>query len=181
MTVIYSDFGDPDTRVLQQIWEGLDAKILKYERNHIFSESEIREAISNEEDTLIIAGHGDGFGCWDPHGGYTLNYNLLPFIKAKNVIGIWCHASAFAERYNVGGFFSGMFISNVSEAHYTLPSVRNVSAQQITASEVKFCKILNDLLKNNIPLKEWKAKIDLQTDKTFAVENYNYSNTKYFG
>ena len=189
MTVIYSNFGDPDTKVLRGIWGGLDTEVIEVEnrRNnpeHFQSSTKIKEAISKEGDTLIIVGHGSSEGCWDPTYGYTFDSSCLPYLKAKNVIGIWCHASDFARKYNVKGFFSEMFISNIGEASYVLPKEtfisQKIQPQEITDSEIKFCKILNDLLKKKVPLKDWKDSIENLTDKDFAVENYNYSHTRYF-
>ena len=54
MTVIYSDFGDTDTRVLKNIWKGLDVTEVRLTMDGDISEDEIDEAIYNEEDTIIF-------------------------------------------------------------------------------------------------------------------------------
>lgn len=182
MTVIYSDFGDVDTSVLKNIWKDLDAKVIRISRDSLIDDYDINDAIASEKDTLIVVGHGSDRGCWSPYGGYTISPFNLDLIKAKKFIGIWCHASDFARRYHAKGFFSGMFISNTSEAIYTLPYSKNqvYSNKQITESEVKFCNILNDFLKKETPLKDWKYIIGRYTDNTFEVEKYNYSHVEYF-
>lgn len=180
MTVLYSNFGDLDTKVLSNIWKDLNAKIFTFSRFQDPDPKEVDEAISNEEDTLIIVGHGGGNGCWKPLYGDSFDWKRLRLVKTKNIVGIWCHASEFAERFNAKGFFSGMFISNPSEARYVLGGRESFSFEDITTSEVKFCNILNDLLKRKLPLKEWKEIIDNQTDKSFPVEEYNYLHTRYF-
>ena len=187
MTVIYSDFGDVDTSVLKNIWGDLDAKIIRLKGAPITKDYDVNKtvdkAIAAEEDTLIVVGHGSDRGCWSPSGEYTISPFNLDLVKAKKFIGIWCHASDFARRYHAKGFFSGMFISNASEAIYTLPYSKNqvYSNKQITESEIKFCNILNDFLKKDTPLKDWKYIIEGYTDNTFEVEKYNYSHVEYFG
>lgn len=182
MTVIYSDFEDVDTSVLKNIWKDLDVKVIRISRDSLTDDYDVNNAIAAEEDTLIVVGHGSDSGCWSPSGGYTISSFNLDLVKAKKFIGIWCHASDFARKYHAKGFFSGMFISNTTEAIYTLPYSKNqvYSNKQITESEIKFCNILNDLLKKETPLKDWKYIIEGYTNATFEVEKYNYSHVEYF-
>lgn len=177
MTVIYSDFGDTDTRVLKGIWEGLDAKVLRLTPWGRVSQYEIDQAISEEKGTLVFCGHGDRYGCWNPsysaRSRYSLSEANLACLNAEKVIGIWCHASDFAKAYDVHGFFSYMYISNVSEAAYE--GIHGVPSKAITESEEKFCGILNGLLKEDRPLMEWKAAVMSRMDPSNPVEVFNYS------
>ena len=181
MTVIYSDFGDTDTRVLKNIWKGLDVTEVRLTMDGDISEDEIDEAIYNEEDTIIFCGHGSGEGCWNPDWKgsrfYTIGYGNLGLLRAKNVIGIWCHASDFSKKYNVPGFYSYMFISNPGEAKSL--GIKGVSSKEITNSEIKFCNILNRMLKNKTPLSEWRKEVLKNMDASNPVEKYNYSQVYY--
>ena len=38
-------------------------------------------------------------------------------LRRHPVIGIWCHANLFAERFRLHDLFSGMVISEMEEAH----------------------------------------------------------------
>ena len=111
MTVIYSDFGDTDTKVLKNIWKDLDVKEVRLTTNGNISMKKINKAIYDEEDTIIFCGHGSGEGCWNPSWNsgefYTLSARNLRLLRAKKVIGIWCHASDFSKKYDVPGFSVG--------------------------------------------------------------------------
>ena len=74
-------------------------------------------------DRVIMLGHGT------PHGllsvgqfkgsGYCVDHKSAEFLKSKKeCIYIWCYASSFMKKYDLEGFGSGMFISEVSEADY---------------------------------------------------------------
>ena len=82
MTVIHSNFGDPDTELLRGIWEGLYADIVEITEDDvnvnlqnkddeeffpamIYSEA-VEAALEREEDTLIVCGHGGAEGCYEP-------------------------------------------------------------------------------------------------------------------
>ncbi|MGN1164496.1 MAG: hypothetical protein ACI4S4_06825, partial [Candidatus Ornithospirochaeta sp.] len=144
MTVIYSNFLDNDTEILRGIWKDLGAKVLEISPDPSSpSKADIDRAIGEEEDTLIVCGHGCPDGCFSPHFDYTLSQENKEKIKAKRVIGIWCHASSFARRYSLSGFFSSMFISNEWEAECM--GIHGVGEDNIRKSEEKFVNILNSL------------------------------------
>ena len=191
MTVLYSNFNDQDTILLKGIWEGLDAKVIEItlpsqssQNNYIFEDlflsvgqEEIDKAIEMEEDTLIICGHGSPEGCFSPHFDYTLSSSNKDKIKAKRVIGIWCHASSFAKENKVPGFFTSMFISNIDEAECM--GIYSTDDEKIRESEKKFVTILNSLLKKDVPLKDWPLIFKSAVDKNNEVENYNFSSVEY--
>ena len=74
MTVIHSNFGDPDTELLRGIWEGLDADIIEITEDDVnvnlqnkddeeffpamINSEAVEAALEREEDTLIVCGHG---------------------------------------------------------------------------------------------------------------------------
>ena len=70
-----------------------------------------------------------------------------------------------------------MFISNPGEAK-TL-GIKGVSSKEITNSEIKFCNILNRMLKNKVPLSEWRKEVLKNMDASNPVERYNYSQVYY--
>ena len=185
MLVIYSDFGDPDTRVLTALWEGIDAKVIRIHKGST-SEDKIamKKALEEEKDTVLFCGHGSGEGLWTPNicsadwriwGGYAFSYKDISSVKAKNIVGIWCHASDFSRTFDVRGFYSSMFISNSHEARW---EGINCDDDTITKSEILFCERVNKLLKENIPLNRW---VDILRDNklTNRVEEFNYGGLFY--
>lgn len=178
MTVIYSNFGDEDTKLLQAMWKGLDnVKVVELKPNSF--REEMYDAILNEEDTILFCGHGSGNGCWSPSYHYSLDVNTLPYVKAKNIIGVWCHASDFARRYDVPGFFTYMFISSKAEANFE--GIKSVSDKEIKRCELEFMQKVNQLLKDNVPLDRWVDKIqnEMLNENSNEVERFNYSQLYY--
>ena len=186
MLVIYSDFGDEDTRVLTTLWEGIDCKVIRISsRSSIEDKYKMIEELKKEKDTVLFCGHGSGQGLWTPNiagrdfqkwGGFAFSRSEIKDVKAKNIIGIWCHASDFSRTYDVRGFYSSMFISNSSEARWE--GITGVDDKTITDSEVLFCQRVNKLLKDKTPLSQW---VDiLRSNKlTNAVEEFNYGGLFY--
>lgn len=196
MTVIYSNFHDRDTYLLRGIWEGLDSRVIELRLDDRYSEErgrlddptipydssrkeieEINRAIENEEDTLIVCGHGTEDGCLSPHFDYTLSSSNKDMIRAKRFIGIWCNALTFAKKNNVSGLFSSMFITNTVEADYL--GMGNVGEERIKESERKFVNTLNSLLRNNIPMDKWKEAFTCIVDATNEVEVFNFTSLGY--
>ncbi len=181
MTVIYSNFNDPDTRVLRRMWRGLDNVTLVTNG----TEEKIRKALTEEKDTLLFCGHGTATGLWMPHKNirnpyfpfaYAFSEKDIPFIKAENIIGIWCYASQFAQRCNLRGFYTSMFISSPYEAE--LMGVKALPEDEITRSEELFCDRINKLLKDNVPLSGWKERLQGETLNN-DVERFNYNGLTY--
>ncbi len=109
---------DPTTEFLRAIYENMDGvTCLRGE--------ESRKAVAGilyhlpPGETILLLGHGscdglfrkeeDGYRCYI---GRSMAYSL----KRHPVIGIWCHANAFAEAVGLHGLFTGMIISEMQEA-----------------------------------------------------------------
>ncbi len=184
MTVIYSDYGDEDTKVLRTMWEGLDgARVITItDLAQGSTRDDIRAALESEKDTLILTGHGspDGLLARDSASflgiGYAFTENDITFVRAENIIGVWCYASSFARKNNFRGFYSSMFISSDLEA--SLMGIRGVSDDEIKASEILFCRRVNTLLGENVPLGKWKERLRA-FHLTNRVEEFNYSGLYY--
>ena len=61
MTAILSYTGDNDTLILNNIWANLDCKVITIGKDNV-TRKDIHKAISEETDTLILAGHGSPDG-----------------------------------------------------------------------------------------------------------------------
>lgn len=182
MTVIHADFEDTDTRVLKALWKGIDADVYSVGRGALGhrrgseQRDDLKRAISSEKDTILFCGHGSSGGLWEPGGMYLFDEGDIPLVKAKNVIGIWCHAREFAITTGLRGFYSSMFISNSMEARCN--GIYGVSDSEITKSEIRFCDRINELLKNNVPLEDW-LEILRSYPITNDVEEFNYKGLFY--
>lgn len=83
--------------------------------------SEVDRAIL-EHDRIMMMGHGSPQGLFSigqfGAQGFIINYSTVPLLKDKECIFIWCNADQFVKTHNLKGLYSGMFISEVSEANY---------------------------------------------------------------
>lgn len=185
MTAILSYTGDNDTFILNNIWANLDCKVITIGKDNV-TRKDIDKAISEETDTLILAGHGSpdglygygyGLGCKDFDTDYAVDEDNKDLIKAKNLICIWCYAADFGKQQNLKGFFSGMFISNGIEA-----LLFNIIAQseKIWQLERNFCDNLNELIRTNVPMDQWIGKLKEKSDHNDPVDIFNMDNLRYF-
>jgi len=85
--------------------------------------SELNQLIESH-DRVMMMGHGCptglfSIGMFPDARGLIINENTVPLLKKKdNSVFIWCNADKFVEHYELSGFYSGMFISEVGEAEY---------------------------------------------------------------
>jgi hypothetical protein len=88
------------------------------------TKDEVNEQIK-QHDRIMMMGHGSPSGLFSVGKfddmyltGLIIDKNTVPLLQDKECIFIWCNADKFVERYNLKGLYSGMFISEVSEANY---------------------------------------------------------------
>lgn len=132
--VIHPD--DPTTTFLKEIYKNKDVTLINDPATPI---GKIADEI-NKHDRIIMCGHGcpDGLFGMNP-SGFMVSAVMMNLFKGKNLIGIWCNADKFFNSYNLTGFFTGMFISEVGEARcYDI----NASQEEVTASNYAFSEIV---------------------------------------
>ena len=192
-TIVFSNTGDVDTRVLAALWDDIpDARVLDVRPGTPDARRAVDAAIAEEEDALVLCGHGSPQGLFDPsvmargnlaaimrNPPYLVDARNAPSIRARRVVGVWCYAAAFAESVGLRGFFTGMFVSNPREAAFVGCPGRD-SAATITEQEVLFCRRVNALLRAGTPLSEWIPRLDAQADRSIGVVRYNYDRLRCF-
>jgi hypothetical protein len=70
---------------------------------------------------IMGMGHGSPSGLFGVNFpcGLIIDRDSIEALKLKkDSVFIWCNADKFVNRYNLKGLYSGMFISEVSEAMY---------------------------------------------------------------
>jgi hypothetical protein len=86
------------------------------------TKDELNELIK-QHDRIMMMGHGSPSGLFsigqfpNTHS-YIIDMDTVSLLQDKECIFIWCNADKFVERFNLKGLYSGMFISEVSEANY---------------------------------------------------------------
>lgn len=135
---------DPSTSFLRIIYENIEDKTVI---TGGVSKSQLRDLI-REHDRVMMMGHGSPYGLfsvgkfntWSAH---IIDSTLVPFLKEKkNNVFIWCNADIFVKEYELDGFFSGMFISEVGEANHC--KVYGVTQDIVDESNFKFCEIMSN-------------------------------------
>lgn len=137
---------------------------------------------------IIMLGHGSSKGLFDSlQKSYLIDNNLVECLKDKECIGIWCYASEFAKKYNIPGFWSGMYISEISEIDY-IPEVKNacmcisISHIQLDIENSNFhlTSILSKHLKSNTLDKALEELCGLGNEY-YPITKYNLSNIQIYG
>jgi len=107
--VIHPD--DRSTDFLSQIYEGRDFTVENRHKGEDYSKNEFIQQVK-DHDRIIMMGHGYPGGLFMSH----VNPEAVDLLREKECVCIWCNADQFVNRYGLKGFYTGMFISEVSEA-----------------------------------------------------------------
>ena len=88
------------------------------------SKTELRQLIE-QHDRIYMMGHGSPSGLFscakfknDDWSGFIIDQTFVELLEDKECVFIWCNADQFVNKHNLKGLYSGMFISEVMEAHY---------------------------------------------------------------
>jgi|SRR6056300_1029352 hypothetical protein len=101
-------------------------------------------------DRVMMMGHGSpgglfAVGQFDQTRGFIIDHECVELLKEKdNSVFIWCNADQFVERYDLKGFYTGMFISEVGEAMYCgLPETEQ---PEVDESNYSFVEIMGECI-----------------------------------
>lgn len=179
ITIIFSNAGDPDCERLRRLWRNIPEymmSLIEINPEDTDWEDMVDSALSKEDDTLLLCGHGTAYGLLFPrldYSEYIIHPNNKDLINAKNVICIWCHASSFGTAYNIAGFYTSMFISNINEAYDN--GCCNSTDEQIARSNTMFMDRVNYMLRNDVPMSEWVMILGAKSDVEDEIDKFNYS------
>ncbi|WP_372947811.1 hypothetical protein [Mariniphaga sp.] len=110
------------------------------------SKTELREVIK-EHDRVIMLGHGSPGGLltmqqFGTTNGFIIDYSMVDVLKEKkDNVFIWCNADQFVYDYDLEGFYSGMFISEIDEAIYY--DFYDIEPSEIDESNYWFAEIVS--------------------------------------
>ena len=174
---------DKTTNVLSLLYKGEDAKILTQSQSGHDLEHAFHHCPKNER--IMLLGHGSDKGLFSREDdtvdefdriivGHPHAYHLRK--HGSNIIGIWCHADLFARKEGLHGLFSGMIISDKTEAEeYGIITLQHLIEEK---NEIMFGK-LRQLLDDGYPLCEIPQMMkDLKGDFSL-ITNFNYDNFYY--
>lgn len=153
---------DKSTDFLCPIYEGIENKTVITGN---VSKYTVRELIKIH-DQVMMMGHGYpgglfSVGQFNQSLGVIIDESMVDLLKEKeNNVFIWCNADKFVERHNLKGLYSGMFISEVSEANYC--GLFQTKQDEVTTSNDYFAYLLGKMLPN----------FDLKTTHSLLKEEY---------
>jgi hypothetical protein len=104
---------DESTDFLKQIYENQNFTV---ETRHKGQDYSIKEFIQQvkDHDRIIMLGHGYPGGLFYSY----IDRDIVYLLREKECVCIWCNADQFVKKYKLTGFYTGMFISEVSEAKW---------------------------------------------------------------
>ena len=110
------------------------------------SKDEVDEQIKHH-DRIMMMGHGSPSGLFSvgqfEAQGFIINHTTVSLLQDKECIFIWCNADKFVEANNLKGLYSGMFISETSEAAYC--GLPGTPQDIVTESNDYFAKELGEV------------------------------------
>ena len=172
---------DRSTGFLQPIYAGLDNVTLV---TGGLNQQELIQAIQTH-DQVMMMGHGSPSGLFsvgrfptqNKYSGHAVGSDLVEVLSQKdNNIFIWCNADQFVERHGLKGFYSGMFVSETSEAFYC--GVKTFDQVSVTESNDTFARLLGECLQATRAPEEIHVQIKAQYGVlagTNLIAEYNHS------
>jgi hypothetical protein len=130
---------DPTTEELKMVYEPIRDKTVI---TGGVTREEIRRLIVSH-DRIMLMGHGSEFGLlsvsqFPETWVYAVDYTMADLLRLKeDSVFIFCFASAFARKFHIRGFFTGMFISELRES--VTCGFRKASEEAIRQSVLHFC------------------------------------------
>lgn len=143
--VIHPD--DRSTDFLRPIYKRILNKTV------VTTKSEVVSSISdmiNNHNRVIMLGHGSSQGLFGIN--FETNFvigseHVSDLRKKTNNVYIWCNADNFVNKWELKGLYSGMFISEVSEALFC--GVQPASQSDVNESNNRFANILGECIEGN--------------------------------
>jgi hypothetical protein len=140
---------DSTTSFLDIVYEPIENKTII---SGGITKEELHELIKSH-DRIMMMGHGSPFGLFSigqfkRSGGYIIDHTTVPLLEEKkDSVFIWCNADKFVLEYELWGFYSGMFISEVGEALYC--GLPGVPQEMVDESNYGFCEIISKYINEN--------------------------------
>lgn len=164
---------DPTTRFLGRAYQYIDANVLSS-----YVDRRRLSHLMERADRIMMMGHGSQRGLFSPSvrakSPYIIDTRLADQLRERdNNIFIWCYASDFVRRHRLGGFTTGMFISEPNEAFWLGV---NATDADIFESNYVFADVVGRFVAQ--PLRLMQAAVNHEYGRlarTNPVAQYNLS------
>jgi len=165
---------DPSTDFLSIIYKDINATVIRQP----ISKSSLKKLMV-DADKIIMLGHGTGAGMGFVERGYItpiIDSSLVYILREKkDSVFIWCHADEFVKKYELSGFSTGMFISELEESY--LYNVKATS-DEIYQSNDRFARVVRNYIHKDTKELQTIVKEDYDIDSDVA--KYNNERIYYF-
>ena len=149
---------DESTDFLCKIYKDHDWTII----NSTVPKRVMKDAIKSH-DRIIMMGHGCERGLFNSNFDTVIDSNYVYLLREKDCIAIWCNADVFFLKYGLKGLYTGMIISDYTEAQYESVTT---TYHEIGESNFLFGKAMRDGITND------GFDIDLIQD-VYSTDNLN--------
>lgn len=174
---------DRTTTMLSALYEGMESKLF----DEGYSNSDIKHALNHvtPNERIMLLGHGSDKGLFyrkddttDGFDGLVISHPHAYYLRKHSgcIIAVWCHANLFAQAEGLHGLFTGMIVSEMSEAAaYGIDTTQ----EELDCENVKFAGRLRQLLDEGTPLCDIpQSMLELEDTHTSLTE-FNYHNIHY--
>ena len=169
MKQLFLHIKDPTTDFLSEIYRDVEGTVVRDGSLHYREVNELIQA----HDRVIMMGHGSPAGLFG-NDEFFISHENVNALKGKENIYIWCHASAFVQNYELKGFSTGMFISEVSEALYCGIENHPKLKQEVNKSNKMFAKeIRKHILQSTESIHAHTTSSYSVLSETSGVAKYN--------
>jgi hypothetical protein len=172
---------DPSTTFLNDIYANIPKKTVVQGG---VSKLDIKKMIV-KHDRIMMMGHGSPRGLFSISQfkntyGFIIDDEMISLLsKNSNNIFIWCYASQFLQNKNLGGFATGMLISEVSEAYYH--DIKVADQEMVDESNTCFVNVISTCIDQSAAeILAYMMKSDYQKlAKSNPVAKYNFERFYY--
>ena len=165
---------DKSTNFLKSIYASVPDKTVLTEGDKVL----VSEMVKSHQ-RIIMMGHGSpnglfSVGKFDGTGGYVIDVDIVPLLRDKTNIFIWCNADQFVLKHGLNGFYSGMFVSEVGEALFCKLTECYDLERLVKESNDGFSRILSEVIESPVDNMH-KHVIEKYSEiaKNNKVANYN--------
>ena len=169
---------DKTTAMLSILYEGLEARVIESD----CSNKEMRHLLrhTSPSERIMLLGHGSDKGLYyrkndkeEDFDGIIVGHPHAYYLRKHcgGIIGIWCHAMEFAKKEGLHGLFSGMIISEMSEAEEHGVITDKDSMDQ--TNRIMFTQ-LRRLLDDGTPLHEIPERLKALDTTQSELSRFNY-------
>lgn len=170
---------DKTTAMLSIMYEGLGAQVV----DGLCSTNEIRHLLHHvsPQERIMLLGHGSDKGLFfraddtkDVFDKLIVSHAHAYYLRKHggNIVAVWCNADLFARKEGLHGLFTGMIISELSEAQlYNVETTQ----EELDRENVKLARRLRSLFDENVPLGEIPGRMQAMDDVHSSLTTFNYS------